>query len=110
MHSTSKVEFYRYEYPSSFRSWIQPIVLFHLCGFPGDTSGKNLPAKAGDERDTGSIPGSGRSPGGGNWQSTPVFLPEKFHRQEEPGRLQVYGIAKSQTEQLSARTHTHMHL
>ena len=26
---------------------------------------KNLPANAGDIRDTGSIPGSGRSPGGG---------------------------------------------
>ena len=27
---------------------------------------KNLPANAGDIRDVGSIPGSGRSPGGGN--------------------------------------------
>ena len=27
---------------------------------------KNLPANAGDVRDGGSIPGSGRSPGGGN--------------------------------------------
>ena len=27
---------------------------------------KNLPAKAGDIRDLGSIPGLGRSPGGGN--------------------------------------------
>ena len=27
---------------------------------------KNPPAKAGDTGDTGSIPGSGRSPGGGN--------------------------------------------
>ena len=27
---------------------------------------KNLPASAGDARDMGSIPGSGRSPGGGN--------------------------------------------
>ena len=27
---------------------------------------KNLPANAGDARDTGSIPGSERSPGGGN--------------------------------------------
>ena len=27
---------------------------------------KNLPAKAGDVRDAGSISGSGRSPGGGN--------------------------------------------
>jgi len=26
---------------------------------------KNLPAKTGDVRDAGSIPGSGRSPGGG---------------------------------------------
>ena len=30
------------------------------------TSGKNLPAIAGDIRDMGSIPGSGRSPGEGN--------------------------------------------
>ena len=27
---------------------------------------KNLPAKAGDVRDVGSIPGSGRPPGGGH--------------------------------------------
>ena len=27
---------------------------------------KNLPANTGDARDEGSIPGSGRSPGGGN--------------------------------------------
>ena len=27
---------------------------------------KNLPASAGDARDVGSIPGSGRSPGGGH--------------------------------------------
>ena len=30
---------------------------------------KNLPAKAGDARDEGSIPGWGRSPGGGNGNS-----------------------------------------
>ena len=35
-------------------------------GFPGGVSGKELPANAGDIRDMGSIPGSGRSPGGGN--------------------------------------------
>ena len=35
---------------------------------------ENLPANAGDIRDTGSdsVPGSGRSPGGGY---SPVFLP-----------------------------------
>ena len=32
-------------------------------GFPGDTVVKNLPASAGDERDAGSTPGWGRSPG-----------------------------------------------
>ena len=34
-------------------------------GFPGGTSGKE-PANGGDIRDTGSIPGLGRSPGGGH--------------------------------------------
>ena len=35
--------------------------------FPGSTSGKkNLPANAGDIRDSGSIHGSGRSPGEGH--------------------------------------------
>ena len=35
-------------------------------GFPGGTVVKNPPANAGDTRDTGSIPGSGKSPGVGN--------------------------------------------
>ena len=34
--------------------------------FPGGTVVRNLPASAGDIRHTGSIPGLGRSPGGGN--------------------------------------------
>ena len=38
-------------------------------GFPGGTSGKNLPANAEDIRDGGSIPGLGRSPGGGHGNS-----------------------------------------
>ena len=35
-------------------------------GFPGGLVVKHLPANAGDTGDVGSIPGSGRSPGGGN--------------------------------------------
>ena len=35
-------------------------------GFPGGTVVKSLPANAGDERDAGSVPGSGRSLGAGN--------------------------------------------
>ena len=37
-----------------------------LWGFPGYAVVKNPPASAGDARDGGSIPGWGRSPGGGN--------------------------------------------
>ena len=41
---------------------------FNLIGLPRQHSGKELPANAGDTRDVGSIPGSGRSPevGDGN--------------------------------------------
>ena len=40
--------------------------LLHLWGFPGGASGKELTANAGDTRDVGLIPGSGRSPRGGH--------------------------------------------
>ena len=42
---------------------------------------KNLPAKAGDTRDIGSIPGSGRSPGGGDGNPLQHSCLKKFHRQ-----------------------------
>ena len=38
-------------------------------GFPGGSVVKNLPANAGEARDVGSIPGLGRSSGGGNGTS-----------------------------------------
>ena len=40
---------------------------------------KNLPANAEDSREMSLIPGSGRSPGGGKWPPTPVFLLGEFH-------------------------------
>ena len=42
---------------------------------------KTPPADAGDIRDVGLIPGSGKSPGGRKWQPIPVFLPGEFHGQ-----------------------------
>ena len=51
---------------------------------------KNLPANAGDIRDMGSIPESGRSPGVRHDNQLPVLLPEKPHGQR------VHGAAKSQ--------------
>ena len=55
---------------------------------------KNLPASAGHVRDTSLIPGSGRSPGGGN---TPVFLPEESH-----GQRSLAGYSPCSLKQLDA--------
>ena len=38
----------------------------HLAWFPSGLVVKNPPANAGDSEDLGSVPGLGRSPGGGN--------------------------------------------
>ena len=43
---------------------------------------KNPPDNAGDIRDMGSIPGLGKSPGGGAWQPSPVFLPGESHEEK----------------------------
>ena len=51
---------------------------------------KNPPASAGDERDTGSVPGSGRSPGGGHGSPRQYSCLENPVT-EEPGRLQIMG-------------------
>ena len=40
--------------------------LLSVCASQAALVVKNLPANAGDVRDTSSIPGLGRSPGGGN--------------------------------------------
>ena len=47
----------------------RPLHLFHMLiqwGFPGGTRVTDSPVSAGDTGDAGSIPGSERSPGGGN--------------------------------------------
>ena len=45
-------------------------------GFPCSSVGKESAYNA---EGLGSIPGSGRAPGEGKWQPTPVFLPGKLH-------------------------------
>ena len=42
---------------------------------------KNPPAYAGDARDLGSIPRTGRFPWNRKWQPAPVFLPVEFQGQ-----------------------------
>ena len=57
---------------------------------------KNLPANAGDLREVGSIPASGRSPGEREWLATSVFLPGEFHGQKSLAGT-IPGFAKSWT-------------
>ena len=53
-------------------------------GFPGGSDGKESACNAGD---LVLIPGSGRSPGEGNANAPPVFLPGELHLQRS---LAVY--------------------
>ena len=71
------------------------------------TNWVHLPANAGDIKDTGSVLGLGRSPGGGHGN------PHEYSCLENPmdrgaWRATVHGITKSQT-QLHRLTHTHTH-
>ena len=57
---------------------------------------ENLPANAGDTEDSGSIPGSGRSPGGGHGKPLQYScLENPLHR--GAWRATVYRVAKSWT-------------
>ena len=53
-------------------------------GFPGDSVVKNPPTNAGDAKDSGSIPGSGRSPGEGDG-NPPQYSCRRISWTEEPG-------------------------
>ena len=63
-------------------------------GFPGGSAVKNPCARAGDTGDSGSVPGSGRSPGEGNGN------PFQYSCLENPmdrgvRQATVHGVAKS---------------
>ena len=79
-----------------------------LLGFPRGSVVKNLPARARNVRDPGSVPESGRSPGGGNGN------PLQYSCLKNPmdkGACQaaIHGAAKSQTRLSTAHTHTDTH-
>ena len=54
-----------------------------------------------ETRDTGLIPESGRSPGGGRWQPTPVFLPVESHRQRSLASYGPLGHKESDTAEVT---------
>ena len=65
---------------------------------------KSSPASAGDMRDAGSIPGLGRSPGGGNGNP---LQDSCLENPMEGGawRATVHGVAKSWTRLMQLSTH-----
>ena len=87
----------------------KPAVLSNIkwekMGFLGDTSGKECTCQCGRHRDTGSIPGLGRSPGGGYGN------PLQYSCLENPMDRRalwstVYRVAESRTQLKQWSTHT----
>ena len=60
---------------------------------------RSLPANAGDSRNMGLIPGSGRSSWRSKWQLTPVFLPGKSHGQKMLAGYSLRGHKESDTNE-----------
>ena len=58
---------------------------------------KNWPAKAGDARDIGLIPGLGRPPGRRKWEPSPAFLLVKSHGQRRFKGYSPRGPKESET-------------
>ena len=65
-----------------------------MRGFPGGASGKESACQCGDLRDTGSIPGSGRSPGGGHHNLLQYSFLENF-MDRGAWKAMLHRVAKS---------------
>ena len=68
-----------------------------IRSFPGGSVVKNLPAKAADSGDVGSIPGLGRSPGGGNGNPHQFSCLKNF-MDRGAWRATVHRVTKSQIQ------------
>ena len=64
----------------------------HNLGFPGGSDGKE---SANNDGDLVSIPESGRSPGEGTGNPTPVFLPGESHGQRSLAGYSPWGHKES---------------
>ena len=72
-------------------------------GLPGGTVEKNPPANAGTVRDVGSIPGSGRSPGGGHGNLQYSCLENPLDK--GAWRATVHEVQEPEMTEATARTH-----
>ena len=72
--------------------------MLSVCAcFPGGASGKGPLAIAGDVRDSGLIPGSGRPPGGGHGNPLQYSCLENLKDRGAWGGYSIYRAAESQT-------------
>ena len=77
--------------------WFYFLVLYYTSGdFPGSAVVKNSPSNAGDTRDSGLIPGLGRSPGEGNSNPLQYSCLGNF-MDRGAWRARVHGVTKSYT-------------
>ena len=67
----------------------------HNFSFMGGPVVKDLPANAGDTRDVGSIPGSGRSPGVGNGNPRQYSCLENSTDRGAAGLQSIHWVPKS---------------
>ena len=72
----------RKEGPIAEPLWSFSNYKYLFLGFPVGTSDKEPPVNAGDGRDADSIPGSGRSPGGGHGNALQYSCLENPRRQK----------------------------
>ena len=81
--------------PYTLFSYVSSEYLLRL-GLPGGAVVKNLPANAGDARETGSIPRLGRSPEGRN--GNPLqYSCQKTSMDREAWQATIHGVSKTQT-------------
>ena len=67
-----------------------------VWGFPGDSVGKDSNCNAGDAEDMGSLPGLGKSPGGGHGHHSSI-LAWRIPWTRRAWQTIVYRVTKSQT-------------
>ena len=77
----------------------------HSLSFPGGTGVKNLPGSGGDARDASSVPGLGRSPGGGSDNPLQYSCLENS-MDRGTWRATLHGVTESD---MTERAHTHTH-
>ena len=80
---------------------------YRFMGFPGVLVVKILPANAGDKRDMGSIPESGRSPGGGHGNPLQYSCLENL-MDRGAWRAIVHSVSQSQALLKQPSMHTHV--